>query len=83
MALFGLGKAQIAEGEDALAVGLLERAVEVKPDYAAAWLELGQAQQRLGNVAGAQVSYLAGIAAAAKRGELMPMRAMERRLKEL
>ncbi|MDE0883357.1 MAG: hypothetical protein OSB21_12250 [Myxococcota bacterium] len=83
VALFGLGKAQIAEGEDALAVGLLERAVEVKPDYAAAWLELGQAQQRLGNVAGAQVSYLAGIAAAAKRGELMPMRAMERRLKEL
>jgi folate-binding protein YgfZ len=83
VALFGLGKAQIAEGEDALAVGLLERAVEVKPDYAAAWLELGQAQQRLGNIAGAQTSYLAGIAAAAKRGELMPMRAMERRLKEL
>jgi folate-binding protein YgfZ len=83
VALFGLGKAQIAEGEDALAVELLERAVEVKPDYAAAWLELGQAQQRLGNIVGARASYSAGVAAAAKRGELMPMRAMERRLKEL
>ncbi len=83
VALFGLGKAYVEEGELEAAMEPLLRAVEVKGDYAAAWLELGRCQERLDDLAGARASYESGIAAAARRGELMPMRAMERRLAAL
>jgi tetratricopeptide (TPR) repeat protein len=83
VALFGLGQAHRAEEEPQLAVELLQHAVEVKADYAAAWLELGRCQEDLGDLKGARLSYEQGIAAAARRGELMPMRAMEQRLKAL
>ena len=83
VALFGLGKALVEEGQHAEALSPLRQAVEVKPDYAAAWLELGRCQERLDDHAAAISSYEAGIAAAGRRGELMPMRAMERRLSAL
>jgi len=83
VALFGLGKAHVEEGDFDAAVVPLQRAVEVKADYAAAWLELGRCQEKLGDLAAACTSYESGIAAAARRGELMPMRAMERRLTAL
>ena len=83
VALFGLGKALVEEGQHAEALSPLGKAVEVKPDYAAAWLELGRCQERLDDHAAAISSYEAGIAAAGRRGELMPMRAMERRLSAL
>ena len=83
VALFGLGKAFAEEDQPADAVEPLSRAVTVKPDYAAAWLELGRCQEKVGQTEAAQTSYESGIAVAARRGELMPMRAMERRLAAL
>ncbi len=83
LATFGLGKAyiQLNQFEDALPH--LERATQVQKDYSAAYLDLGKCHEFLGHAGAAAATYRAGIAVASRKGDLMPMREMERRLKTL
>jgi folate-binding protein YgfZ len=83
VATFGLGKAYIQLGQHADAIPHLIRATEVQKDFSAAFLELGKCQQAIGQNPEAAATFHAGIAVAARKGDLMPLREMERRLKEL
>ncbi|HNT89965.1 MAG TPA: tetratricopeptide repeat protein, partial [Candidatus Hydrogenedentes bacterium] len=62
------------------AAPFLETAVRVKKDYSAAYLKLGECRERLGDLAAAARVYRRGIEAASRKGDLMPLREMERRL---
>jgi Flp pilus assembly protein TadD len=83
LATYGLGKAyiQLNQFEDALPH--LERATQIQKDYSAAYLDLGKCHEFLGHSAEAAATYRAGIGVASRKGDLMPMREMERRLKAL
>jgi len=61
----------------------LERAVALQQDYSAAWLDLAKCHEFLGHAADARATYERGIQVASRKGDLMPMREMERRLKAL
>lgn len=83
VATFGLGKAymQLNRYEDA--IPHLQHATEVQKDYSAAYLDLGKCFEFLERPGDATDTFQAGIAVAARKGDLMPMREMERRLKAL
>jgi folate-binding protein YgfZ len=83
LATFGLGKAYIQLNQFAEALPHLTRATQLQKDYSAAWLDLAKCHEFLGHTADAVATYRLGIAAAARKGDLMPMREMERRLKAL
>ncbi len=83
LATFGLGKAYIQLNQFADALPHLERATQLQKDYSAAWLDYAKCHEFLGHTSEAAAAYKAGIAAAARKGDLMPMREMERRLKAL
>lgn len=83
VATFGLGKAYIQLNAFDEALPHLEQAVKLQPDYSAAWLDLGKCHEFLGHTGAALAAYREGIRAASKKGDLMPMREMERRMKEL
>ena len=83
LATFGMGAAHMQLQSYAEAVPYLEQATKVQKDYSAAFLNLGKCHEFMGNTAGAIAAYRAGIAAANRKGDLMPMREMERRLKGL
>ena len=83
VATFGLGKAYIMLHQYEDAIPHLKRAVEVQSDYSAAYLELGKCHEFLGLAATAAEVYREGIAVANRKGDLMPMREMERRVKGL
>jgi len=83
VATFGLGKAYVQLGQHADAIPHLRRATEVRKDYSAAYLELGKCHQAIGENEAAAEAFHAGIAVAARQGDLMPLREMERRLKEI
>ncbi len=83
LATFGLGKAYIQLNQFADALPHLERATQLQKDFSVAWLDYAKCHEFLGHAAEAAAAYKAGIAAAARKGDLMPMREMERRLKAL
>ena len=83
VATMGLGSAYIQLERHAEAVPWLELATRVKKDFSAAYLKLGQCQEILGRVEAARAAYRAGIEAAGRKGDLMPLREMERRLAAL
>ncbi|MCL4216136.1 MAG: tetratricopeptide repeat protein, partial [Candidatus Hydrogenedentes bacterium] len=83
LATYGMGAAYIQLEEFAKAVPYLERATQVQKDYSAAYLNLGKCHEFLGNAEDARATYLKGIEAANRKGDLMPLREMERRLKGL
>ncbi len=83
LATFGLGKAYIQLNQFADALPHLERATQLQKDFSAAWLDYAKCHEFLGHAAEAAAAYKAGIAAAARKRDLMPMREMERRLKAL
>lgn len=83
VATFGLGKAYVQLGQHADAIPHLRRATEVQKDFSAAFLELGKCHQAIGENEAAAEAFHAGIAVAARKGDLMPLREMERRLKEI
>ncbi len=83
LATFGLGKAYIQLNQFPEALPHLTRATEIQKDYSAAWLDLAKCHEFLGHMDDAIATYRQGIAAAARKGDLMPMREMERRLKAL
>jgi len=83
VATFGLGKAYIQLNDFDAALPHLERAVALQQDYSAAWLDLAKCHEFLGHAADARATYERGIQVASRKGDLMPMREMERRLKAL
>lgn len=83
LAAMGLGAAHLQLEEHAEAASWIERAIAAQPDYSAAYLKLGQCREALGDASGARAAYRDGIAAASRKGDMMPMREMERRLKAL
>jgi len=83
LATYGLGIAHFQLEEYERAVPHLEKATGLKKDYSAAFLNLGKCHEFLKQTDRAREAYQAGIAAASRKGDLMPMREMERRLNAL
>lgn len=83
VATMGLGQAYIQLDRHAEAIPYLETATRVQKDFSAAYLHLGKCHEVLGDADGARNAYRAGIEVAGRKGDLMPMREMERRLKQL
>lgn len=83
VATMGLGQAYIQLERHADAIPYLETATRVQKDFSAAYLNLGKCHEVLGDVTSAKAAYTTGIEVAGRKGDLMPMREMERRLKQL
>jgi len=83
LATFGTGMAHMQLSEYAEAVPYLERATQLQKDYSVAFLNLGKCSEFLGNREQAMAAFRRGIEAAGRKGDLMPLREMERRLKAL
>jgi tetratricopeptide (TPR) repeat protein len=80
IANMGLGGAYIQLEQYAEAIPYLETAARVQKDYSAAWLNLGKCHEFLGQREAAINAYTEGVAAASRKGDLMPMKEMQRRL---
>lgn len=80
VATMGLGSAYLQLDRPADAVPYLEMATRLKKDFSAAYLKLGRCHEFLGATEAARAAYRAGIEAASRKGNLMPLREMERRL---
>ena len=74
---FGLGNAYLDAGDPATAAGHLQQAVEMNPNYSAAWKLLGKALLAAGNPAGALAAYRKGVAAAQQMGDKQTLREMQ------
>lgn len=83
LATFGMGAAHMQLNEYEKAVPYLERATELQKDYSVAFLNFAKCLEFLGRTESAAEAYRRGIAAANRKGDLMPMREMERRLRAL
>ncbi|MBI2434160.1 MAG: tetratricopeptide repeat protein [Candidatus Hydrogenedentes bacterium] len=83
VALLGLGRAHVQLEEPEQALPYYEQACHLHPDYSAAFLDWGKCLEFLGRVEEAAKVYANGIAAAGRKGDLMPLREMERRRKAL
>lgn len=83
IATMGMGSAHMQLEQYAEAVPFLEAATRLQKDYSAAYLNLGKCCEFIGDLGAAVRAYRDGIAAAGRKGDLMPMREMERRLKAL
>jgi folate-binding protein YgfZ len=83
VATFGLGKAYVQLLQYEEAIPYLRHATEVQKDFSAAYLDLGKCLEFLGKTGEALEQYQTGIAIASRKGDLMPMREMERRSKNL
>lgn len=83
LATFGMGAAYMQLDQHERAVPYLERATRTQKDYSAAWLNLGKCLEFSGHADRAADAYRAGIKAATRKGDLMPLREMERRLKSI
>ncbi len=82
---FALGSAYLNAGSFDKAVGHLSVAVNLDPDYSAAWKMLGKAQTEAGLPDAAIETYRRGIEVATRRGDRQAVREMQvfvRRLKK-
>jgi folate-binding protein YgfZ len=80
IALFGLGNALSALGEWDAAEKALAKATSVQKDNSAVYVAHGKALEALGREPEALEIYRAGMAVASKKGDLMPLKEMERRV---
>lgn len=83
LATFGMGSAYMQLQSYAEAIPYLESATRIQPDYSAAFLNLGKCHEYVGAYEEAKAAYTQGIAVSSRKGDLMPLREMERRLKAL
>jgi Flp pilus assembly protein TadD len=82
---FSLGNEHLKAGNAQAAVTHLRRAVELDPDYTAAWKALGRALAEHGQAEEALVAYRQGIAVADRRGDKQAgkeMRVFARRIEK-
>lgn len=80
LALGGAGDALTDLGRAEEAEPLLARAVAAQPEQTAPYLKHGKALEALGRADEAAAVYRAGIAVASRRGDLQPLREMEKRV---
>jgi Tfp pilus assembly protein PilF len=73
---FGLGTQYLKAGDAARAIEHLRRAVELDPQYSAAWKLLGKALEQTAEPQAAAQAYRSGIAAADLRGDKQAAREM-------
>jgi folate-binding protein YgfZ len=83
LATFGTGMAHIQLNDYEDALPHLQRATQVQKDYSVAYLHLGKCFEFLDRKDDARAAYTSGIECASRKGDLMPLREMERRLKSL
>lgn len=83
LATFGMGVAYMQLNQYEEAIPYLQHATQVTKDYSAAYLNLGKCHEFLGRLDRAREVFHKGIDVASRKGDLMPMREMERRLKAL
>jgi folate-binding protein YgfZ len=83
LATFGTGQSYMQLQDYEKAIPFLEKASGLQKDYSAAFLNLGKCHEFLGHHPQAANAYKAGIAAANRKGDFMPLREMERRLAHL
>jgi tetratricopeptide (TPR) repeat protein len=83
IANFGMGKALIDIRKPQEAIPYLEKSLEIKKDYSAAYLQLGIACMRSGDKDRARIIFKDGVNCALSNGDLMPKNEMEHFLSEL
>lgn len=83
VANFGLGSIYLETGKFKEALEPLKTVVEHYPDYSAAYLALGKTLEQLAEKDEAAKVYKKGVAAASKKGDLMPLKDMQSRLNQI
>ncbi len=83
IANFGLGSIYLERGQADKALAPLKIVVQENKDYSAAYLLLGKTWEKLEKHEEAIQTYRDGIAAASKKGDLMPLKDMQSRLNQL
>jgi predicted Zn-dependent protease len=80
---FSLGSEYRAAGREEEAIGHLERAVELDPDYSAAWKLLGRAREAAGREEEALAALRTGIEVALRKGDRQAAKEMTVFLKRI
>ncbi len=83
VANFGLGSIYLETGRYQEGLEPLKTVIEAYQDYSAAYLLLGKTWEKLENKEEAIATYKKGIAAASKKGDLMPLKDMQNRMNQL
>ena len=83
VANFGLGSIYLETGRYEEGLEPLKTVIEAHRDYSAAYLLLGKTWEKLSNREEAIEIYKLGIAAASKKGDLMPLKDMQNRMNQL
>ena len=83
VANFGLGSIYLETGRYQEGLEPLKTVIEAHKDYSAAYLLLGKTWEKLANKEEAIDTYKKGIAAASKKGDLMPLKDMQNRMNQL
>lgn len=83
VANFGLGSIYLETGRYQEGLEPLKTVIEAHRDYSAAYLLLGKTWEKLENKEEAIETYKKGIAAASKKGDLMPLKDMQNRMNQL
>lgn len=77
---FGLGQACYDEGLFEEGSASMARAVEIKPDYTAAYEILGRCLEKLEKLEEAEAVYRKGIEVGSRKGDMIPTEKMKARL---
>ncbi len=80
---YTLGDAYLENGMYREAVETFTRGLQIDPKHSSSYYGLGQAHQALGEVEKAKEVFKKGVAVASERGDVMPQRKMEARLRQL
>lgn len=73
---FAIGSAHLGAGEWQQAITHLRVAVDLDPDYSAAWKQLGKALRDAGHSAEALAAFRAGIEVAERHGDMQALKEM-------
>lgn len=80
---FTLGRAYLEAKRPEDSIRILEELLQLKPDYTAAYVLLGEAYESAGKLARAIKTYTKGIELAQSKGDLHPRNQMQERMKAL
>jgi tetratricopeptide (TPR) repeat protein len=80
---YGLAQEYMKAGRFEEAAVSLERVIELKPDYAAAYREMGKALERAGNLEAAKDSFLTGRRLAEQHGDGQTVKEIDVYLKRI
>ncbi len=83
VAQFGLGQAYLDAGKYAEAIAPLKKAIEIKPDYTAAYYALAGALEKVDLMNEAMQTYRKGIEIGEKMRDMIPLEKMRARLARL